>query len=176
MRELEHQDLFKPPKGTRAVVVPVAAEYWPKGQTMMTPMNSGYALIARTKWTQLPIVLGILHWQRGANPHPLTAEDDGKIRIPGKGKQVFAPPFHLISLPTRTYKENDVTVDYLCKQLRALAFLCDGRIPWLASGDVVLPQLDDGPDRPWSFFKRYAELYLPDERFVVVSGKVGTKT
>lgn len=176
MRELVHDQLFDPPKGARAIVIPCLGESWDKGKTKTSPMDTGYAFIARTKWPKLHVNLGIFNWQMGAKPHPLTGDFDGtgKVQMPG-GAKGLPPKYHMVSLPTRRYKEEPINVDFLCQQLRALALLCDGRIRWLAEGDIYLPQICDGPERPWEHWRRYAELYLPD-RFVVISGKVGTTT
>jgi hypothetical protein len=176
MRELIHQHLFIPPPGVKVVVIPVCGESWPKPPAAMkTPMETGYAYVARTKWKNIEINVGILQWKMGVTPHPLTAGDDkGRIFFPGKQKSLPLK-YHLVTLPTRKFREEAITIDFLCQKLRELAALVNDRIPWLKEGDVALPQICD-KDKPWSYWKPYAELYLRDNRFIVISGKEGTVT
>lgn len=198
MREVIHQHLFDPPRGTKAVVVPCCGEFWDHKLTKYTPMDVGYAYLAKARWKNLHICIGILQWRMGVTPHPLTAtnglEADGRIYVPGKNKTYLPNKYHLISLPTRKFKEERITVDFLCKQIRALRKLCE-EIPWLKTGDIILPQICDGPDKPWAYWKPLIEPYLapdrpkpklhvddpdPDpialDRFVFISGKEGTIT
>lgn len=175
MRELEHADLFKPPQGTRAIVVPCAGEYWDKPPaTKYTPMTYGYAKLAKIKFKNIHIAVGILQWRVGVTPHPLTIEYtiDKKKRIKMAGKQGNLPlRYHVVTLPTRHFAGQPIEIDFLVSKLRELVSLCDDRIPWLAKGDIVLPQISD-PDhgKLWSDFRRYVIDWLP-ERYVVISGK-----
>ncbi len=179
MRELEHEDLFKPPEGVRIVVIPCCGEYWQKPPaTMYTPMKEGYAKLAKVKWKKIHINLGVLHWRMGVTPHPLTAEKTiGKnkvkrIYMPGKQKSQLPLRYHLVSLPTRKYASEAINVDFLCQKIHELTKLCDGRIPWLAEGDVVLPQISDPVhNKTWFNFKGYVEPWLHDDRFIIISGK-----
>jgi len=177
MRELDHADLFKPPEGTTAVVIPVSAEFWAKPPaTYYTPMKTGYAKVALAKWKRLHINIGVLHWRMGATPHPLTgSKDKRRVFFPGK-HEGLPPSFHLISFPTRKYVAERMSVEYLCHQLRSLKLLCDGRIPWLKEGTIVLPQFCDGEDRPWAYWQPHVTNWLADDRFLVISGKQGTIT
>lgn len=172
MKEQEHADLFAPPKGVRIIVVPCIGEHWDKGATKQTPMDEGYAYIARTKWRALPIVLGVLQWQFGAKPQPLTQEVDGKMRWVGRHAGALPPKYHLVSLPTRRYAAESVNVDFLCTKLRELSLLCEN-ISWLRTGLICLPQIC--AEQPWDYYRKYAEPYLSD-RFTVITGKVGTRT
>lgn len=176
MREFEHEQLFDPPKGTRAIVIPVSGEIHDKGKTLATPMDDGYAKIARSRWVDLPIVVAVLMRQRGAMPHPLTSGFNDKVQLIGKSRaRVLPPKFHLISLPLRPIRALPLKVDYVCQKIRELAQLVDGRISWLKEGTIVLPQICDGPDRPWEYWKTFVGPYL-DDRFLVISGKKGTVT
>lgn len=180
MRELEHKNLFKPPKGARVVVIPVCGEYRPRGRTMVTPMRGPYAELAITHFRALAVNVGILQWHMGVTPHPLTCEDRGQIKIPGKKKGVLR--YHLVTLPTRQFDKTPISVEYLSNSLRQLRSLCDDKIWWLKEGDVILPQICDdlsipgAEDHDWSYFKSYVETWLPGDRYVVISGKPGAWT
>jgi hypothetical protein len=175
MREVEHESLFTPPEGTRAVVIPVVGEYRPKPpDTYVTPMEFGYARLARAKWKNIGINVGIMQWNVGFDPHPITlGGDNGRINLPGKHGNALPPKYHLISLPTRITEAQPIDIDYLTGRLRRLTFICD-ELPWLKEGTIVLPQICD-VDRPWEYFKPYVEPWLSD-RFVVISGRKGTIT
>jgi hypothetical protein len=183
MKEIEHLSLFNPPEGTHAVVIPVLGEVWPKKPyTYTTPMKTGYAKLAKMIWKKIDINVGVLQQTRGVTPHPLTVLDDkNKIRLPGKkgakGHSQWKPlRYHLITLPTRRFKETALDSEYLSAQVHAMTKLFDGRIPWLNDTmQVVMPQLcDEG--MPWSDIRKFVEIWLPGDRWVVISGKEGTIT
>lgn len=169
MREIEHSELFTPPAGTRVIVVPTVGETWPRGQTYATPMDSGYAQIARRKWPLIDINLGILQWQLGARATCLTREHNGHPMIPGKRTTALPPKYHIVTLPVRRFKDGPLSLDWICAKARELVRLCDEDLPWLNTGDVVLPQLTDLHEFDWPRIRRHVEAYLPD-RYVVISG------
>jgi hypothetical protein len=39
-----------------------------------------------------------------------------------------------------------------------------------------MPQFHDDETRPWDYWRKYAEIWLAHERFVVISGLEGTRT
>lgn len=147
---------------------------------METPMTGHYASVLKSKWSAIATNVGILHWKMGVTPHSLTAGDEkGRVWLPGKHRTAktvaLMPKFHLVTLPTRKFDTEPINVDFLCQKLRELRMLCDDRIPWLKEGNVLLPQISD-VDRPWSFWKPYVELWLPGDRYIVISGKEGVRT
>lgn len=171
MRELAHKHLFDPPEGTCAVVVPVPGTAAQDTQgKWKTPCRAGYAKAAALRWPGLAEVVGTLHHHRGVTPHSLTIEREGKIGFPRLAPTAL-PKFHIISLPVRMADGIEISSDWLSHQFRALALLCDGRVPWLASGLIVCPQIrDESEGRGWAHWRKFADIWLSDDRFVFVDG------
>lgn len=170
MRHIEHLDLFKPPAGTTAIVLPVPGDYHPAPPATYRAELRGAARIAATKWSSLPIVVGVLNWQVGATPHPLTYEkqrENGRsICMPGRYKGL-PPSFHIVSFPiTRTWGLAP-DLDWLDRNARALRSLLEEKTPWLKAGLIVFPPLLlDGVD-----VSAYVEPYFSDDRYVMISGR-----
>jgi hypothetical protein len=110
----------------------------------------------------------------GVTPHPLTVPGrHGRPRLPGKQK-ALPLSYHLVTLPTRKYRDQPIKGDELAISVRALAALCDEKIEWLKEGNIVMPQICD-EERSWEKLRDYVAPYLSD-RYIVVSGKEGTIT
>jgi hypothetical protein len=172
MRELEHANLWDPPPGTRAVVIPVVGWHETAGQTWVTPMNYGYAAAAKARWSGLPVAVGVHNARIGSLPHPLTLDVEGRPRLPGKHARLVLPKYHLVSLPVRRAEGVPMELEYLSMALHHLHNLCE-HLPQgehLREGTIVLPQLQDAAC-PWPRWKNLMELWLPEERYVVISGQ-----
>ena len=180
MIEMEHKPgLWSPPEGTTAVVVPCSAEV---GQN--ATMGKGFALQAKKYWPSIARNVGAQFLGIGVIAHSVTrpyitqAQPDGYIGMPVGGGQAGAPvPYHIISLPIRTWEDAPIDDNYLTRAVRTLAQLCEGRreeIWWLTKGLIVMPQLNDyvaKPKRAWANLTPLVEPWLADDRYVILTNR-----
>lgn len=165
MQELVHKDIWKPPLGTTAIVIPVSGEVKDNAR-----MSKGYAAVAKKKWPPIARAVGFFTLKVGNRPHVLTFQtEDGEIGMHG-GKNVRLL-YHILTFPTRI-KDNYPIDEELCsRSARTLKnFVDDPKFPLLNEGNIIMPQLRDAK-ADWSKLKIYVEPYLTDDRFVMITGQ-----
>jgi hypothetical protein len=169
MIEIEDKDLFNPPEGTTAIVIPCAGEVGDNAT-----MGMGYALQAKHKWPPLARALGYFILKFGVRTCPLTYEDDnGKIGIQG-GDEIRLK-YHIIGFPTRKLEKTPLEPDLIVQSARRLRNLATELAP-LREGKIVKPALYDPQHKvEWAKIKVAVGDLLADDRFVILTNN-GTPT
>lgn len=171
MIELGHNDLWNPPKETRAIVIPVSGEV-----DNDATMKLGYALKAKKRWPPIARALGYFILKYGNRTHVLTFQNEkGEIGIHG-GKNIRLL-YHIITFPTRKFDRYPVDENIVINSARRLHELTNSdELPILKTGNVILPQIHGDKDLSWNHLKKVMNPWLPEDRYIAITGNKGTPT
>lgn len=164
MIELEGR-LFDPPgDDVVAVVLPTSCD---------GIFKYGHERRATKRWPGIDDLVRRAFKHFGSRTVPLTYRDDAGA-ICFQGGVYLNARWHLVVLPVRRYAEAPMDMDIIINNIRGLTKLANTAPP-LATGQIVLPTLDDDPDRAgakpltWARIKPMIEPYLADDRYVALA-------